>query len=416
MVKNLLEKLPFYNKTWFQFILFVLHRFREDQCQERAASLTYTTLFAVVPMLTVFLVVISSIKALEPARQELQQLLYSNFLPKTTIAFDTILNSFTEKSSNLTLIGIVFLFVTSILMLTNIESAFNKIWRIKRARGGILGFMRYWTIISLSPFLLGTAFIVSSTLASLSILSQNFTGYELNDAFVLWLISFVLTIFGFSMLYWTIPNRAVPIKSAFVAGIFTTVIFETLKSFFGILMTNFTSYEFVYGAFAAIPIFLLWIYLTWNVVLLGVQISYAMTSFQGKDHPKRHPLLIVLDLLNLLYEKQKNGESLSETEALKALGRNEVGHLPIYILLLEEQHLIRRTDDNQLVLIRNLSRIDFWSFYQALPYTLPQRSDLSYTTLEQEQWLSRLAPLLMDSDDYLAAKLSIPLSNFFEKD
>jgi membrane protein len=87
---------------------------------EHAEALTYTTLFAVVPMLTVFLVIISSIKALEPARQQLQ-LIYSNFLPKSTIAFDRILNSFTEKSSNLTVIGVLFLFVTTVMMLSTIK-------------------------------------------------------------------------------------------------------------------------------------------------------------------------------------------------------------------------------------------------------------------------------------------------------
>ncbi len=109
MIVKYLKKLPFYEKHWFQFVLFVLRRFEADRCREQAGSLTYTTLFAVVPMLTVFLVTISSIKALEPARQQLQQLIYSNFLPKTTIAFDKALNAFTDKSSNLTIIGILFL-------------------------------------------------------------------------------------------------------------------------------------------------------------------------------------------------------------------------------------------------------------------------------------------------------------------
>lgn len=85
MLERFLKKLPFYNKTWFQFILFVIKRFEADRCREQAGSLTYTTLFAVVPMLTVFLVIISSIKALEPARQQLQHLIYSNFLPKVRL-------------------------------------------------------------------------------------------------------------------------------------------------------------------------------------------------------------------------------------------------------------------------------------------------------------------------------------------
>lgn len=194
---DLFKKLPFYEKKWFQFILFVLKRFEADRCREQAGSLTYTTLFAVVPMLTVFLVIISSIKALEPARQQLQQLIYSNFLPKSTIAFDRLLNSFTEKSSNLTVIGVLFLFITTVMMLSTIETAFNRIWRVQETRTGLIGFMRYWTIISLGPIILGSAFVISSTVASMNILSSNFAGYELNGAFILWLISFGLTILGF---------------------------------------------------------------------------------------------------------------------------------------------------------------------------------------------------------------------------
>ncbi|RAV23995.1 hypothetical protein DQE84_17980, partial [Staphylococcus warneri] len=80
------------------------------------------------------------------------------------------------------------------------------------------------------------------------------------------------------ILYWTIPNRSVPIKAAAIAGVFGAVAFELLKNLFGFVMTNFTSYTLVYGAFAAVPIFLLWIFLSWNIVLLGVEISYALTA------------------------------------------------------------------------------------------------------------------------------------------
>ena len=127
MLMDLLKKLPFYDKTWFQFIFFVIKRFEADGCRDQSGALTYTTLFAIVPMLTVFLVIISSIKALEPARQQMQQLIYSNFLPKTNIAFDKALNAFTEKSSSLTVIGVLFLFITTVMMLSSIETAFNRI-------------------------------------------------------------------------------------------------------------------------------------------------------------------------------------------------------------------------------------------------------------------------------------------------
>ena len=413
MIVEYLKKLPFYDKQWFQFVLFVLRRFEADRCREQAGSLTYTTLFAVVPMLTVFLVIISSIKALEPARQQLQQLIYSNFLPKTTIAFDKALNAFTDKSSNLTIIGILFLFVTTVMMLTSIETVFNRIWRVKETRGGIVGFMRYWTIISLGPILLGSAFVISSTLASMNVLSNNFAGYELNGAFILWLISFALTILGFFILYWTIPNRSVPIKAALIAGIFSAVVFECLKNLFGFIMSNFTSYEIIYGAFAAVPIFLLWIFLSWNIVLLGVEISYALTAFEASREKKCHPLLMLLDLLELFYKKQMRGESVSEAEALHVLGHNEIGRWPSYVRMLEQQNLIKRTENDEFVLVRNLSQVDFWSFYSQLPYSLPRRQDLT-NVYTHDEWMQRLGPILNETDDYLAAKLSIPLSKIFE--
>ena len=411
---NLLKKLPFYDKTWFQFIFFVLRRFEADRCREQAGSLTYTTLFAVVPMLTVFLVIISSIKALEPARQQLQQMIYSNFLPKTSIAFDKAFNVFTENSSNLTVIGVLFLFITTVMMLTSIETVFNRIWRVTDTRSGIVGFMRYWTIISLGPILLGSAFAISSTLASMSILSNSFGGYQLDWAFLLKMLSFGLTILGFFILYWTIPNRTVPIRAAMIAGLFGAVVFELLKHLFGFVMTNFTSYTIVYGAFAAVPIFLLWIFLSWNIVLLGVEISYALTAFHTYQTQNRHPVLMLLDLLQLFYKKQKIGEVVTDAEALDIIGRSEIGRWPSYVSMLEKQNLIRRTDNNEYVLARNLDTIDFWTFYQSLPYPLPRRSEMG-TIPTDGHWMQRIAPALIESDEYLAAKLSVPLSTILDE-
>ena len=401
------------DQKWIQFIRFVLYRFEADRCRESAGSLTYTTLFAIVPMLTVFLVIVSSIKALEPARQQMQTWIYSNFLPKTSIAFDKALNAFTENSSNLTIIGILFLFVTTVLMLSSIELAFNRIWRVRQARGGIVGFMRYWTIISLGPIILGTAFVLSSTVASMNLLSNTVAGYQFDFAYVLLFISFALTCLGFSLLYWTIPNRSVPIKSAVIAGIFSGVVFELLKNLFGFIMSNFTSYQLVYGAFAALPIFLLWIYTSWLVVLLGVQISYAITAFHSDKTTKRHPILMLLDVLELFHQKQKRGGTVSDREAMNILGRGEIGKWPYFIELLEKQNLITRTDSNEYVLIRNLEQVDLWQFVKNLPYALPHRSELNDST-PNDHVMQVVGSTLAESDAYLAQKLAIPLATIFD--
>lgn len=401
------------DQKWIQFIRFVLYRFEADRCRESAGSLTYTTLFAIVPMLTVFLVIVSSIKALEPARQQMQTWIYSNFLPKTSIAFDKALNAFTENSSNLTIIGILFLFFTTVMMLSSIELAFNRIWRVRQARGGIVGFMRYWTIISLGPIILGTAFVLSSTVASMNLLSNTVAGYQFDFAYVLLFISFALTCLGFSLLYWTIPNRSVPIKSAVIAGVFSGVVFELLKNLFGFIMSNFTSYQLVYGAFAALPIFLLWIYTSWVVVLLGVQISYAITAFHSDKTTKRHPILMLLDVLELFHQKQKRGGTVSDREAMDILGRGEIGKWPYFIELLEKQNLITRTDSHEFVLIRNLEQVDLWQFVKNLPYALPHRSELNDST-PNDHVMQVVGSTLAESDAYLAQKLAIPLATIFD--
>ena len=412
-MQKLLEKLPFYQKQWFQFLIFVVKRFEDDKCRQQAGSLTYTTLFAVVPMLTVFLVIISSIKALAPAREQVQHFIYSNLLPRSGVAVEQYLNRFTESSSNLTVVGILILFVTAILMLSSIEDAFNHIWRVNKARGGIVGFMRYWTIISLGPILLGSAFALSSTVASMNFLNNNLAGYEINGSFWLWLISFALTWLGFSLLYWTIPNRSVPLRSAFIAGMFSALLFEGLRQVFGLVMSNFTSYELVYGAFAAVPVFLLWIWLSWNVILLGVEISYAITAFSTRTDINRHPVLILLDILELFYKRQKLGLSVSDEDAMAILGRGEFEDESSYLQVLEDNNLIKRTDDGDYMLCRDLNFIDFWSFYRTLNYPLPRRDDLVLIHAD-DRWLAVIGPLLVQSDDYLAAKLSIPMARIFE--
>ena len=300
-----LEKLPFYRKSWFQFLMFVITRFERDHCRDRAAALTYTTMLSLIPMLTVFLVVLSTVPALAPARSRIQDTLYSYLLPESTSTLTAYLNDFADKSTNLTIIGILFLFVTSVMMLSSIEEAFNKIWHVANLRGGAIGFMRYWMVISLGPLLMGGAFALSSTITSIELLNRNVAGYFIDWSVWLKFAALALTLFGFTFMYWMIPNRKVPLSHAAIAGVSAGVVFECLKAVFGFFMHHFTSYQLIYGAFAALPVFLLWIYLSWNVVLLGVEISYALTMFRHSDHPARHPLLSLLYILHLFYLRQK---------------------------------------------------------------------------------------------------------------
>lgn len=413
-MENLLKKIPFTHQHWFQFLRFLTRHFIEDNCQQKAASLTYTTMLSIVPMLTVLLMILSSVPALASVRAQIYEVIYSNLLPQSSLQVSEYINSFAEKSSNLTAIGAMILFVTTILTLTTIERAFNQIWRVEDRSGGIKSMLRYWTIVTLGPLVLGTAFIVSSTVQSLSFLNRQIGGYGIDWSFWIQIVSISVTFAGFIGMYWFIPKARVPVKNAAIAGIIVAIVFELLKHIFGTVMSNFTSYEAIYGAFAALPIFLLWIYLSWNLILLGVEISYTLTIFETKEVYPRHPLLSLLDMLNVVYSSHLEGDAVSEQELRNVLGRKELPKWYTYINYLKDNKLITMTEDDHYVLKKDLSRMTLWDFYRTLPYPLPIKDELEEMKSEDQQpWLSLLVRRFVNTENCARQELNLPLSTIF---
>lgn len=413
-MENLTKKLPFLNQRWFQFLRFLTRHFFEDNCQQKAASLTYTTMLSIVPILTVLLMILSSVPALSSVRAQIYEVIYSNLLPRSSMQVSEYINSFAEKSSNLTIIGALILFLTTILTLTTIERAFNQIWRVENRSGGIKSMMRYWTIVTMGPLVLGTAFIASSTVQSLSFLNRQIAGYGIDWSFWVQAVSIGITLAGFIGMYWFIPKARVPAKNAAIAGIFVAIVFELMKYLFGTVMANFTSYEAIYGAFAALPIFLLWIFLSWNLILLGVEISYTLTIFETEEVYPRHPLLSLLDMLNLVYTHHLKGEAVSEQALRNALGRKELPKWYTYINYLQDSNLITMTEDDDYVLKRDLSKMTLWDFYRTLPYPLPIKDEFDeMTTEDQKPWLSLLVARFENTESYAKQQLNLPLSTIF---
>lgn len=135
-----LKKLSIFKHKWVQFLMYLIKNFIDDNCSQKAALLTYTTLLSIVPILTLLFVILSTIPQLAGVREQIQNAIFSNILPSTGLQVTKYLNQFTSNSSNLTIIGVGILFFTTISTLTTIETAFNQIWRVekKRPAGSIL--------------------------------------------------------------------------------------------------------------------------------------------------------------------------------------------------------------------------------------------------------------------------------------
>lgn len=411
---NFISKLPFTHHKWFMYLRLLIGYYTSDDCPQKAASLTYTTLLALVPIITVLIVVFSVIPALANIREQLQTALFSNLLPSSSATIREYFDTFTAKSSNLGLLGILGLFVTTIMTLITIEEAFNKIWRVHETPSKLASILRYWTMITLAPIVLGVAFGASSAISGLSLLNQKIMGYGIDWAIWAQILSFVVMTAGFIGMYWFIPRAQVPIKNATIAGIIIATLFEALRSTFGIVMTNFTSYEAIYGAFAALPVFLLWIYLSWNVILLGVEISYTLTIFDAKDVPVRHPLLSLLDMLNLTYKAYQRGATVTQSELRATLGRRELPKWHLYIHELVSRELITHTKDDHYILRTDLDSISLWEFYKQLPYPLPIKDELDkLERANYDPWFTVLYDELVKIEQTAKSELSMSLADMF---
>lgn len=412
---NFLNRLPFAHHSWFMYLRLFVRHFLEDNCTQKAASLTYTTLLSLVPMIAIVLVIFSTVPALESAREQVQQAIYSNLLPSSSRQVSDYINNFAQNYAKFTFVGISVLLFTTITTLITIETAFNQIWRIEDRTGGVKSIIRYVAMVIGIPLILGVAFIASSAIQSVDFLNRQYAGYGVDWAIWGQFLSFIVTIGGFIVMYWFIPKVQVPIKNAAIAGIIIAILFELVKRFFGLAITNFTSYEAIYGAFAALPIFLLWLYISWNLILVGVEISYTLTIFDTDEVPVRHPLLSLLDMLNLIYKNYHKGKSTSEKELREVLGRKELPKWHTYIAHLIDNGLIIQTDKAEYTLKTNLNSINLWQFYKTLPYPLPIKEELiALKEVDYDPWYIEIYDQLKTVEKTSRQSLNMPLAYLFD--
>jgi membrane protein len=272
-----------------EFVMAVTRRFYEDRAAQAAGSLTFTTLLSVVPLLAVALSLSTAFPVFDEAINTLQLFLFENFLPDAD-GVETIseqILSFTEQAGRLTAIGLAFLVVTAVMLMLTIDDTLNRIFRVRRRRP-----LAHW------PVLIG---------ASLSL-----TTYLIGNAsMLLRLVPFAFTWAALTLLYILVPYRHVEVLHAAAGGLLAGAAFEFAKRAFALYLANFPTYTMIYGAFAALPVFLLWMYVSWLVVLAGAVFTamlpgYRVIALERNRAPGRE-LTEALDILAVLSRAQDGG-------------------------------------------------------------------------------------------------------------
>jgi membrane protein len=360
--------------NWWEFWRFLLQRFLADRGANNAAALTYTTLFAVVPMMTVTFSMLSAIPAFQDTGEQIQSFIFRNFVPSAGETLQQYLRDFTTQARQLTWIGVVILAATAFWMLVTIEKAFNTIWRVRQPRRGVSSFLLYWAILSMGPILLGGGFAISTYIASLSLISG--PDALLGVKTLLKLMPLLFSVAAFTLLYATVPNAQVPIRHALLGGLFAAVLFEVAKMLFGLYVRLFPGYQLIYGAFATVPLFLLWIYLSWLIVLFGAEVVCNLGSSHQWRKRAVPRLLVVLGVLRVFHERQQSGFKVRLRDVQRQgwmLAEHEWEEV---LEFLEQQQLIASTGAGSWVLSRDLGHYTLAQLLSRSPWPLPRLAQL----------------------------------------
>lgn len=268
------EKFKYSLRIRWSYFLFLKQRIIHDRLTVSAGYMAYITLLSLVPLVTVLLSVLSQFPIFSGAGETVQEFVIQNFVPAASDAVEGSLKEFISNTGKMTAVGSGFLFVASVMLISAIDRSLNYIWRVKKKRRPMYSFSLYWMILTLGPLLVWASLAATSYVTSLNIMDD-----EIVSSFYRTLLGWLPIILSFSAflgLYLLVPNKKIRVRHALVGAMSAGCLFEVSKVGFAQYITQFPSYEVIYGALAAVPILFVWIYLCWIIVLIGAEITASL--------------------------------------------------------------------------------------------------------------------------------------------
>jgi membrane protein len=354
------------------FWRFLLKRFFDDQLFASAGALSYTTLFAVVPLLAVVLAVLSVFPVFNTITDQLINFVFQNFVPSAAQSIKVYLVDYAQSARNLSIPGGIALLISVMLTMWSVERTFNHIWRVPTFMPKFNRMLMYWALLTFGSLLAVAALSASSALFSMSFFNDEQT-LSVRGWFLHYLPT-LLEFLTFTLAYWLIPHRRVPFRFAAMGGLLATLLFEGLKAVFAWYLRN-SNYEQLYGALAVVPIFMLWLYSSWVIILFGASVASALSAFRYQPRSKRLPqgmeLYGVLRLLARFEHARKQGRGyhLMELQELEPsltddfLQRNLSG--------LSAMSVVQRSESGQWLLVCDLAAVDLGELVRQLELRIP---------------------------------------------
>ena len=368
--------LRFNRERTSNFSRFIWQRFVDDKCFETAGALSYTTLVSLVPLMVAVFAMFSVFPVFQPARDTLITFVFNNFVPAAGEAVRNTMLGFAANASKLTGISILVMLFSAVSMMISIEDRLDRIWRVRQPRGWGSRLLLYWAALTLGPILVVGGIAATSYVTAMPLLHGAYDlGTSIAERFLV-VLPFVVTFVTLWLMYSVIPNCRVSRRDAAIGALLGAVLFEVARWGFTLFVRNAHTYQQIYGVLATIPIFLLWIYLSWVIVILAASVAASLSAYEyhapATTLPEGAEFLGLLVVLRHFIEAQRDGSRVDPAQVRLCEPYLRSAAIAAYFDDLQRADLITRGEAGWL-LCRSLDSTDLLRVYNKTHYRLPLR-------------------------------------------
>lgn len=386
------------------FAVYAIRRYWADHMFRNAAALAYASLLSLVPLLAVGLGMLAAFPAFAPMREHLRQTIFELFLPDVGVNFADRLTDFINAAGGLTMAGALGLIVSAGLLLNTVVEALNAVFGVTRMKPLSERLLLYWAALTLFPLLVGASLSLSGYLSLVS----EWAGHEGLDGLgdvVAALAPTVLTTLAFALLYLLVPNRPVRVRHALAGGIFAALLFAVLRYGFALYVIRADVYRTLYGALAALPIFLAWLYLSWVVVLAGAVVTASLPEWQARSRRGECPvrgnfdLSLAVEAMAVVWRDAATGKVTQREDLLAVTAAAERELSPLLERLIARGYLVA-TADGGLAPLRLAEATTLHDLAGAIGFTLATDERLD----------PRLAPFLAETEAAMRRAMDVTMA------
>jgi len=352
---------------------FLWRRFLDDRLFQAAASLAYTTIFALVPLAMVVFGVLSAFPVFNEWSDRLSDYIFSNFVPAAARSVEAYLRQFSASAGQLTSAGTIALMVSLLITLNSVEQTFNRIWRVVSARPRLTRFLVYWTVLTLGALLAAASLAASAQFFALPLFKTS--EGRLLAQLVLSLAPVLIEFVCIVLVYRVVPHHTVKLRHAVPGALLAVALLELVKWGLSLYLGSFQSYQRIYGTVAFVPIFLLWIYLSWIAILLGASLASSIAAFRYQPASMRLPagyeIYGLLRLLGRFAQARKEGRGLHEDQILQLEPMLTDSLVQELLCELERIRLLSRVEQGEWLLARDLADVPLTELYENCQLRIP---------------------------------------------